>query len=257
MADSVTANYGWVKPEVGSSATTWGTKLNSDLDLIDAQVKANQNAVTSGGSSVGDVKMFAGATAPTNWLMCDGSSLSTTTYATLFNVIGYRFGGAGATFNLPNMVQRFPLGAGTNQPGATGGSFSFTIGVANLPSHAHAITDVTHNHGINQTAHSHPDGGHSHGASQDPHSHTVGGTTGPAGLGAAAGSGATLVTATTSTAQPNVTVAASGANIGAQNASITLNPSGTGLSTTQPTGSGTPMTIVPQWVALNYVIRAV
>jgi microcystin-dependent protein len=255
MADTQTANYGWVKPEVGSSATTWGTKLNSDLDLIDAQVKTNQTATAAGGSSVGDVKMFAGATPPTNWLICDGSALSTTTYATLFGVIGYKFGGAGATFNLPNLVQRFPLGAGTNPLGQSGGSFNTTIGVANLPSHSHAITDVTHNHGINQTAHSHPDGGHTHGASQDPHSHTVGGTSGAAGAGFAAGSGATVATATTSIAQPNVAVAAAAANIGAQNANITLNPSGTGLSTTQPVGSGTPLSVVPPWVAINFVIR--
>jgi microcystin-dependent protein len=85
----------------------------------------------SGGIPTGAILPYGGATAPTGYLMCDGSAVSRTTYSALFAVLGttYGAGDGSTTFNLPNAQLRFLLGSGANHPlGATGGQLGHTHG---------------------------------------------------------------------------------------------------------------------------------
>jgi len=61
---------------------------------------------------VGAVLPFAGTTAPTNFLVCDGSAVSRTDYANLFALIGESFGQGdnSTTFNIPDLRGRFVRG---------------------------------------------------------------------------------------------------------------------------------------------------
>lgn len=51
-----------------------------------------------------EIRLWAGSRLPQYWLACNGQSLSVADHQPLFDQIGYRYGGSGATFALPNLV---------------------------------------------------------------------------------------------------------------------------------------------------------
>lgn len=79
----------------------------------------------------GSIVAFAGTLAPPGWLICDGTSYSTTVFASLFSILAYSYGGAGASFNVPNLKGKVIHGLDSGQTeftsvGTTGGSKTST-----------------------------------------------------------------------------------------------------------------------------------
>jgi len=116
------------------------------LTTTHRQVRAADLATDAGGNPVGAVLEFAGAAAPTGWLLCNGAAISRTTYAALYVMIGTAFGvGDGSTtFNVPDARGRATIGAGagtgltSRSLAATGGAETHTLTTAEMPAHAHA-----------------------------------------------------------------------------------------------------------------------
>jgi microcystin-dependent protein len=131
-----------------------GTLADNEVLAYDttSSLWINQTATEAGLVAEGDARLtpagvisqYAGSTAPTGYLLCEGQSISTTTYSSLFDVIGYAYGGTGSSFNLPNLQNRIPVGKGPDAEfdtlGETGGSKTNTILAANLPPHNHTGT---------------------------------------------------------------------------------------------------------------------
>ena len=119
----------------------------TDKLQVNAGGTAPEWAASGDPHNSGMVICWAGTNAsiPAGWLLCDGASVATATYADLHTAIGYTYGGAGANFNLPNLVSRFTRGAAT-QTAATGGADSLTLSEAQMPTHTHVVNDAGHFH---------------------------------------------------------------------------------------------------------------
>lgn len=80
----------------------------------------------------------------TGWFLLNGASLATATYPILFAKYGYTFGGAGASFSLPDLTDgAVPVAKGLTlftSYGASGGEINHTLSSGELAVHSHSDT---------------------------------------------------------------------------------------------------------------------
>jgi microcystin-dependent protein len=253
----------------GTLDPDWGDTVNDNLNYLFAQV----TALLSGQSAampVGAVLAYAGAlTAPNaGWLVCNGSAVSRSTFSALFNNIGTQYGaGDGSTtFNLPDARSAMLLGAASSSPSgltvralaARGGGETHALSIGELASHGHTVTDSGHGHGTNNAS-------HNHGTTEATHSHTPAAqTVVTAASTLALAVSATAGTSVVGTVPTQVAIDVGQAfNSGLTSTGLSINTNTTGLTistgsggvTLANTGSGTPMTLMNPFLALNFIIK--
>ncbi|WP_341272113.1 phage tail protein [Stenotrophomonas maltophilia] len=151
---------------------------------VELWTDSNFSPATKANRIPGQVIMFAGKTAPSGTLLCDGAAVSRTTYAELFAAIGtlYGAGDGKTTFNLPAMLEGTVV-THTQKPETVGTATSGEVighahgaSSASAGTHSHTITVAgggAHSHGASAAA----AGDHAHNTwtdSQGHHAHTGG-----------------------------------------------------------------------------------
>lgn len=93
---------------------------------------------------IGEVRIFSGSFAPTEWADCNGQLLPIPQYERLFSVIGATYGGDGrTTFAVPNLNGRVPVHQGSGpgltprQVGDKGGEVTVKLDTSQMPAHIH------------------------------------------------------------------------------------------------------------------------
>lgn len=166
---------------------------------------------------VGSVLLYGGITVPTGWLLCDGTTFSSVTYPSLATLLG--------STTLPNLQEDFIRGNTGSVIGTTGGSLTTTLNSTHLPTHTHIVgtLNITHRHNITFPT--------------SNFGYNIFTQSGNQGDGSAV-----------SLAEQKVTFAP-GVNTSTENPAVN--------GTVGNSGSSIPISIIPPYVTVKYIIKAV
>ena len=166
--DNSTLTLGSSKLKVKDEGIT-ATQLATDAVIT---AKIQDGAVTAAKLDAGAVSVlmpsgslmpYAGSSAPTGYLLCDGAAISRSTYSALFGVLAttYGSGDGSSTFNIPDLRGRVIAGqddmggASANRLtgltggvdgdvlGGSGGAETHTLSIAEMPGHSHDVTTAS------------------------------------------------------------------------------------------------------------------
>tara|TARA_B100001113_G_C21114528_1_gene624814 strand:+ start:554 stop:1663 length:1110 start_codon:yes stop_codon:yes gene_type:complete len=131
-----------------------GTITSFKIGAISSVNTSSPTNVNTGG-----IIMWSTANLPDGWLLADGSFVSKTTYAGLWNAIGSTYGTPSASqFYLPNLKDKFVIGKGSTYStlGGTGGSATMTpAGSVSAPTFSGSSSSVSGSVSISGTSGSH------------------------------------------------------------------------------------------------------
>lgn len=196
-----------------SSTTTQAeiTYVHGVTSDIQTQLNALQAQITAlTQTPAGTVADYAGTSAPTGWLPCDGASLLRASYPDLFTAIGTTWGAADGThFNVPFLARSVTVGSGGAGTGVLGNTVGSTGG-------AETVTPT-------QVGHTHTENNHTHTLASAGSQASVNLTSGYANVGT--GGTAAGLAAPLSSGGETLTI----------RSATTGNQSDTGMSTTTPT----------------------
>lgn len=94
-------------PTNGQEFTSGGTKWIYNSAAGKWNIAAPETPTNTAFAPIGTVINYMGASPPNGWILCNGASLSRSTYAALFAVLGTTFGqgsNPGSTFAIPSFV---------------------------------------------------------------------------------------------------------------------------------------------------------